>query len=95
MNGLIDTNILIYAVNRDDPRSPIARSFIESRLKGDNNTYLCWSVIYEFLRVTTHSRFSLKPLKWEEAWGFIEAILNVRSVEIIREGPEHAGSPMD
>ncbi len=90
MNGLVDTNILVYAANCDDPRSSMARSFLESRFTGNDNTYLCWPVIYEFLRVTTHSRFSSKPLKWDESWRFIDALLHVRSVEVIREGPDHA-----
>ncbi len=89
MSGLIDTNILIYAVNRDSPHHALARSFLEKILEGGDTLYLCWAVLYEFLRVTTHPKVFRAPLSWEEACRFLESFLQSKNVRILAEGDEH------
>jgi len=89
MSGLIDTNLLVYAVNRDSPQNQSARSFLSETLEGTKEVYLCWAVFYEFLRVTTHPKVFPKPLTWQEALGFVAGILKSPNVKILYEGEGH------
>lgn len=52
--------------------------------------YLTWSIVYEFMRVTTHPRVFRKPLKGVDAWQFLEAILAAPNVEMLVETQRHA-----
>lgn len=89
MSGLIDTNILIYAANRDSPHYAAARSFLGEALEGAQDVYLSWAVLYEFLRVTTHPKVFPKPLTWQEARDFLSSLLKSPGVKILYEGEGH------
>ncbi len=89
MSGLIDTNLLVYAVNRDSIHHSKARDFLENQLKGSAFIYLCWANIYEFLRVSTHPKVFSRPLNWNQAYQFLELLLQSPRVEILHEGEEH------
>ncbi|HMO51799.1 MAG TPA: PIN domain-containing protein [Kiritimatiellia bacterium] len=73
---LIDTNIFLYAVNGDDPRSSTARRALESIINSGGPWALSWSIVYEFLRVATHPRVFPAPLDAERAWAFIAEIIH-------------------
>jgi len=89
MSGLLDTNLLIYAVNQDSAQHRRARSFLENRLSASDPLYLSWSNLYEFLRVTTHPKVFARPLSWNQAFQMLEVFLDSPQVEILREGEEH------
>jgi len=89
MSGLIDTNLLVYAVNQDSPHRPKVQAFLEEQLNQSEFIYVCWANLYEFLRVTTHPRVFTHPLSWSQAFGFLEAFVQSAQVEILREGDEH------
>jgi toxin-antitoxin system PIN domain toxin len=86
---LIDTNILLYAVNRDDPRSSTARRALESVINSGGPWVLSWSIVYEFLRVATHSRVFPSPLDAETAWAFIAEIIRHPNGVILTESDVH------
>lgn len=67
---LVDTNLLIYAINEDSPKHKLAKKFL-----GENKGILVIShqVIFEAIRVLTHPRFS-KPMKSQSAVKSILAI---------------------
>lgn len=56
---LIDSNILIYAINLDSPKSKIAQTFLEENLGKLEITH---QNILESIRVLTHPKFS-NPMK--------------------------------
>lgn len=89
MNGLIDTNILVYAANRQSSWHAKACSFLEKNMEEQVSLYLCWPVIYEFLRVTTHPKVFSKPLRWKEAHHFMNQLLSHASFTILKEGEDH------
>lgn len=89
MSCLIDTNIFVYSVNSDFSQYKKAYDFLQSHLKSEVKTYLCWPVIYEFLRVVTHPRIFSKPLKNKQAWDFIKSLLSLEHVGILTETSEH------
>ena len=66
---LIDSNIIIYAINADSPKYKRAQEF----LKQNTNLQITQQNILEALKVLTHSKFS-SPMKTEDA---IKAITNI------------------
>ena len=56
MRFLVDTNLLVYAVNKDCIEHRPARTAIEYWLSGTVPWSLTWAVIYEYLRVVIHPR---------------------------------------
>jgi predicted nucleic acid-binding protein len=47
---LVDTNILIYAIDQDSPHHARARRWLEETLSGDAWIGLPWIVILAFIR---------------------------------------------
>ncbi|HEY7168937.1 MAG TPA: TA system VapC family ribonuclease toxin [Candidatus Binatia bacterium] len=72
---LVDTNILVYSADADSPLHDACNSWLErQRLRADA-WYTTWSILYEFLRVTTHPRVMRRPWSVGEAWKFVQALL--------------------
>ncbi len=86
---LLDTNILLYAVNADSPHHEDARAAIESLANGRQPWVLTWGVIYEFLRVSTHPRVFPKPLTLAVAYGFMAGLLQSDSCVVLVETQDH------
>ena len=86
---LIDTNILLYAVNRDDPRSSMACRALESLLNSGSPWVLSWNIVYEFLRVATHPRVFPSPLDAETAWAYIAEIIRLPNGVLLTESAVH------
>ena len=59
---VVDTNLLLYAVNPDSTDHPAARLLVAECRRGDRLCFLTWSSIYEFLRVSTHHKVFPQPL---------------------------------
>ncbi len=86
---LIDTNILLYSINSDDPRSPRAGHALESLVNSGASWALSWSIVYEFLRVSTHPRVFSSPLDTETAWAFLSDLIRHPSGLILSETSIH------
>lgn len=52
--------------------------------------YLTWGVVYEFLRVTTHTRVFAEPWSPADAWSFLEAVLAAPTLRVLAETSGHA-----
>jgi hypothetical protein len=72
---VVDTNILLYAVDADSPDHATCRACLESWRKQSSPWHVTWGVIYEFLRVATHPNVFRKPFTLADAWSFVEATL--------------------
>ena len=90
MRFLVDTNILLYAVNTTAPEYAAARRFFNDTAARATPWCLTWSVIYEFLRVSTHHRVFAKPLDAKKAWSFIEVLLQSGMVSILHSTERHS-----
>ena len=86
---VVDTNILLYAADRDSPEHEICRPLLETWRRQTTPWYLTWGIVYEFQRVATHPNVFRKPLPPGEAWKFIEAILASPSVSVLTESERH------
>lgn len=87
---VVDTNILIYAVDKNCSEHYVCYDLIDRWRKDYLPWYVTWAILYEFLRVSTHSRVFTKPLRLEQAWKFIQALLTSPGLKILSEGPGHA-----
>jgi toxin-antitoxin system PIN domain toxin len=88
MTVLVDTNILIYAVDTEAREHRKANAFIEEQRAGDGFC-VTWSVLYEFLRIVTHPRVFTRPLEPRTAAGFVLALAEAPRVDILVETPQH------
>jgi len=86
---LVDTNILLYAINGDSPHHNEAKAAVESLANGRQPWVLTWGVIYEFLRVATHPRVFPKPLALTAAHRFIASLLASESCFVLAETQDH------
>lgn len=88
---VIDTNVLLYAVNPDAPEHPRARDLLEEWRLGDRAWFVTWGIIYEFLRVSTHPRVFPSPIGLTQAREWIAALLANRNDSILVATDRHAG----
>jgi len=89
MAGLIDTNLLLYAVNRDAAEHSAAVSFLMAAGNSAEQWYLTEGILYEFLRVATHPKVFQQPLTWEEALVFMRPFAMKPQFRFLTAGEEH------
>lgn len=68
---VIDTNVLLYAINPDAPEHGVVRKLVEQWRRGDRAWFVTWSIIYEFLRASTHPRVFPSPITLRQAQAWI------------------------
>ena len=105
---VVDTNILVYAVNQASPDHTRCSALLENWRAQTSAWFLTWNICYEFLRVTTHPGIFPSPLSAAQAWSFLDALLASPGVgvlepterhrtvvaEVLQELPHLAGNPM-
>jgi len=86
---VVDTNILLYAVNRGAREHETCRELVE-KLRHDPLPWaVSWAILYEFLRVGTHPRVFQSPLPTRQAWSFVDSLLESPSLQVLVQGPLH------
>ena len=88
-SGLIDTNILLYAANRDCREHAAARKFLESALRSNGLAYLSEGICYEFLRASTHAKVFPSPLEGPQALAWVRTLLDASNFHLLSSGPNH------
>lgn len=89
MSGVIDTNILLYAVNRDAPEHDVATRFLQSAGTSADSWYLTEGIFYEFFRVATHHRVFSRPLSPTQCFSFLRPFLEAPNFFILAAGDDH------
>ena len=87
---VVDANVFIYAIDEDSFRHHEARAWLEETLSGKELVGLASVVALAFLRLTTRTEISGKPLSIEEAFDVLEEWLNHPNVSIIQPGSRHS-----
>lgn len=87
---VVDTNLLLYAVNPDAPQHDRIRGLLNAWREGNRPWFLTWSIVYEFLRVSTHSRVFTTPLDLPAAQSWIDILLAGRSGNILVATERHS-----
>jgi toxin-antitoxin system PIN domain toxin len=86
----VDTNILVYAADVDSKFHAPCRDWLERQRKRPDAWYTTWSIIYEFLRVTTHPRVMRRPWNATAAWQFVAALLASPGLSLLVATERHA-----
>ena len=86
---LIDTNILIYAINRDSPMHELALTWLNKQLSAGTRIGLPWLVITAFVRLTTNHRVFPNPLAAEDAIRTVDEWLAIPHVSTLNPGDGH------
>lgn len=86
---LVDTNILLYAADRDAEEHTSARERLEDWRRGGEAWWATWSIFYEFLRVATHRAVLPTPLTLAQGWEFLEAVMASPSFGLLAHTARH------
>lgn len=73
---LIDSNILIYAINSSSPKHKVAQAFLQENIQV---LEIAHQNIFESLRVLTHPKFT-NPMRITDAIDAIERILDASTI---------------
>lgn len=86
---VVDTNVLVYAADSSSAEHAVCRAHLDRWRTQPGAWYLTWGIVYEFLRVVTHSRVFPKPWTAREAWAFLEALLEAPGLDMLEETDRH------
>ena len=92
---VVDTNILVYAADADSPYHAACRQWLELRRARPDAWYTTWSILYEFLRVTTHARVMRRPWTAPGAWKFVLSLLDSPGLGVLVATTRHADVAAD
>jgi len=87
---VVDTNVLLHAVNPDSPDHERAFEAFETWRRGDRAWFLTWGIVYEFLRVSTRRSVFPAPVNLPAARAWIGALLDNPRCGILVESERHA-----
>ena len=87
---LIDTNILVYTVNRKSPDHERCSQWVESRRDSGDPLCTTWPIVYEFLRVATHPSVFRPPLDASAALDIVDMLVRSPGFEILIATVDHA-----
>jgi len=87
---LVDANVLIYAVNENEPRHDRARNWLDAALVEGETIGFTWIVLLAFLRLTTRVGLFPRPLGVAEATGRVRAWLAQPAALVVEPGARHA-----
>lgn len=76
---VVDTNLLVYALDEEAPRHEAARIWLEDRLNGPAGVGLPWQVLSGFVRIVSNPRIFPKPMSIGRAWTEVQAWLALSS----------------
>lgn len=83
---LLDANSLLYAYDSDSAHHAICRSWLEVAFNSEETVALPWQTLLAFLRISTNSRATKKPLQSAEACEIVSSWLDQVNVSVIGAG---------
>ncbi len=83
---LLDANILLYAYDSDSAHHVACRPWLEAAFNSEETVALPWQTLLAFLRISTNSRATKKPLQSAEACEIVSSWLNQVNVSVIGAG---------
>ena len=87
---VFDTNVLVYAVDEDSPFHDVCRNLVARARRNGSQSFVTWSICYEFLRVTTHANAPGAPWTLISAVAYLEALLSSPGFQVLTATPSHA-----
>lgn len=86
---LVDTNVLLYAVNEDSVHHAEARAWLDASLNGRETIAFAWVALLAFLRLVTHPAIFPRPLDPHDALAVLRGWLDRPTAVIIEPTPRH------
>lgn len=86
----VDTNVLLYAADRDAEQHTVCRRSLEEWRNQPSPWFLTWSICYEFIRVSTHPRVFQRPWTAGAARDFLDAIMVSPGLTILTPTDRHS-----
>jgi toxin-antitoxin system PIN domain toxin len=86
---IVDANVLLYAVNEDDPHHHLARGWLDRALQGGMAVGFAWVVLLAFLRLSTRPGLFPRPLRAGQALDVVEAWLGQPPAVIVEPTLRH------
>ena len=86
---VVDTNLLLYAVNPDADEHQQACALIEFWRRDDRRCYVTWNIVYEFLRVSTHHKVFAWPLSLRQATEWMSSLMRSPNVGVLTPTDRH------
>lgn len=86
---LVDANFLFYTIYPEGPEHRACRKLLEQWSGGGTPWYTTWSVVYEFLRITTHPRVLENPWPLDKAIGFVRTLITSGGLRVLEHTEEH------
>ena len=87
---LIDTNLLLYAVDDTSTHHAVARTWLERQMSGTETTGFAWNALLGFVRLSTNPHVFTSPLTVEEALDRVEAWLAQPCAAVLQPTKRHA-----
>ena len=87
---VFDTNVLVYAVDEDSPFHDVCRDLVSQARRNGSQSFVTWSICYEFLRVTTHANAPTSPWSLLSALHYLEGLLSSPGFQVLTATPSHA-----
>lgn len=81
--GVVDANVLVYAVNVDAPQHLASRALLEIASAPSNTLYVTSRILCEFYSVITNSRRVSAPVSPGEGLRAISALLALPGVQVL------------
>jgi uncharacterized protein len=69
---LVDPNLLLYAVDEESAFHNRAAEWLTAQLNGARRVGFPWSTLGAFLRISTHPRAFVHPLRPDDAWAHVD-----------------------
>ena len=87
---LADTNLLVYAADKDSPHHAVSHRWLEDSLSNVQGLGLAWLSVIGFVRLTTHPRLSVTPRTVPQALSYVDDWLNHANCHILHPTIRHA-----
>jgi hypothetical protein len=87
---LVDTNLLLYAVDTTSPHHGRARPWLEEQLSGARTVGFAWAVLLAFVRLATNPRVFESPLSLEDALDLVDGWLAQPPAAVVHPTDRHS-----
>jgi hypothetical protein len=86
---LVDTNVLLCAVNADCREHATARACLEEGLSAAEGLGFAWLALIGFLRLATRRGILAQPLAVDDAMGVVDDWLTAPHAQVLQATPRH------
>ena len=86
---IVDTNVLLYAVDTTAAKHQQAHTWLSRALSGSETIGFCWIVLVAFLRLSTHSSIQTNPLTATQAIDIVNQWLDRPPATVLEPAASH------